>query len=194
MSHQRLVDRLRHGDRRSLRGVPSVLRAVRRDPRLFGVLIGGMWHDDPLVRMRSADAVEKLTVEHPRLLRPYKRRLLDLASTAQQPEVRWHVAQLVSRLSLSSRERSGVVRILYRYLDDESRIVKTCAMQALADIAETDPERRPGIIATLRALTSTGSPAMKSRGRALLGRLGAAGDLGPVRRSTVAGGGPTRGR
>jgi hypothetical protein len=44
-------------------------------------------------------------------------------------------------------------------------------MQALADLAQRDAELRPGIVRTLRMLTRTGSPAMRSRGRKLLLRL-----------------------
>jgi hypothetical protein len=47
-------------------------------------------------------------------------------------------------------------------------------MQALADIAAQDDALRPAIVAQLEALTRTGSPAMQSRGRKLLARLGAA--------------------
>ncbi len=63
------------------------------------------------------------------------------------------------------------MKILSDYLKDESRIVKTFAMQALSDIAERDEELRPGIIKQLEALTRIGSPAMKSRGKKLLARL-----------------------
>jgi hypothetical protein len=44
-------------------------------------------------------------------------------------------------------------------------------MQALADLAEHDKALRAPIVRQLTALTRTGSPAMKSRGRKLLARL-----------------------
>jgi len=61
--------------------------------------------------------------------------------------------------------------ILYSYLEDRSRIVKTFSMQALADLAIQDPELRGSIVERLEELTRTGSPAMKSRGKKLLARL-----------------------
>ena len=100
-----------------------------------------------------------------------KRRLIELAGKAEQQEVRWHLAQLLSRLELSAAERRRVVEILAKYLTDTSKIVKTFSMQTLADIAAQDSELRGSIIEQLERLTRTGSPAMKSRGRKLLARL-----------------------
>lgn len=65
-----------------------------------------------------------------------------------------------------------MVEILFGYLDDASRIVKTESMQALASLAEHDAARRARVIPLLETLTQTGSPAMQSRGRKLLRRLG----------------------
>jgi HEAT repeat protein len=52
-----------------------------------------------------------------------------------QKEVRWHVAQLLPRLALTPRQQTQAVALLRGLLDDGSRIVRTFAMQALADLA-----------------------------------------------------------
>ena len=54
-----LVARLQGGDRRSIGRVDEVVREVLADPSLFGRLFEGMLHEDPLIRMRAADAAEK---------------------------------------------------------------------------------------------------------------------------------------
>lgn len=166
-----ILRQLQGGDRRSIRGVPEVVDQVIDNPDLFPVVFNGMAGADPLVRMRCADAVEKITVVHPEYLAAYKTRVIRLAAIAEQQEVRWHLAQLLSRLELSARERRRVVEILTGYRIDTSSIVKTLAMQALAEIAAQDCELRAPIVKRLRTLTRTGSPAMKSRGRKLLARL-----------------------
>jgi hypothetical protein len=107
----------------------------------------------------------------PAFLASHKQQLIRLAQTATQPEVRWHIAQLVSRLEWNGRERRRVAGILFSYLEDESRIVKTFSMQALADIAGADAQLRGPVLRRLQQLTRTGSPAMRSRGRKLLARL-----------------------
>ena len=144
---------------------------MRHDPTLFAGLFQGLLVDDPLIRMRAADAIEKITAQHPEYLAPYKTQLLQEVGPIEQQEVRWHVAQLLSRLDLTAEERRTAVTLLNTYLQDQSKIVKTFAMQALADIALVDAELRPTIIIQLETLTHTGSPAMQSRGRKLLAQL-----------------------
>ena len=56
-----LIGRLKGGDRRSIRGVPEVVDQVLADPMLFPIVVDGMTDANPLVRMRCADAVEKIT-------------------------------------------------------------------------------------------------------------------------------------
>jgi hypothetical protein len=64
-----IILKLAGGDRRSIGRSDEVLA----DPSLFDVLFKGMLHEDPLVRMRAADAVEKITARHPEYLQPHKR-------------------------------------------------------------------------------------------------------------------------
>jgi hypothetical protein len=138
---------------------------------LFETLFSGMLSEDPVVRMRSADAVEKITAKRPHLLHARKRELIQEVAQSKQQEVRWHVAQMLTRLELNKEEQETAVGILLHYLDDDSRIVKTFSMQALADFAHADASLRPRVLPLLEKLTETGSPAMRSRGRRLLQML-----------------------
>jgi hypothetical protein len=169
-----LLERLTSGDRRSIGRSNEVVTAVLRDPSLFGVLFGGLSSSDPLIRMRAADVLEKITVRHPEWLHPYKEQLIRQVAQSQEQEVRWHVAQMFPRLQTSQDERAAMVAILLGYLGDRSRIVKTFAMQALADLAEQDAGLRPQVIHVLEVQSRTGSLAMQSRGSKLLHRLRAA--------------------
>jgi len=87
---------------------------------------------------------------------------------AQQQELRWHLAAMVPRLELDSKERELVRSLLNSYLEDRSSIVKTFALQALADLAAQHSSIRPGVIEILRQAVRNGTPAMKARGRRLL--------------------------
>jgi hypothetical protein len=130
-----------------------------------------MWSEDPLVRMRAADAAEKVTRKKPELLQPYKSELLGLMVETEQQELRWHLAVLVPRLRLNARERKLATSSLIRYLEDRSSIVKTFALQGLADLAEEDAKVRPQVIEIVREATREGTAAMKARGRKLLLRM-----------------------
>jgi hypothetical protein len=166
-----ILNKLTGGDRRSIGRVGEVVEDVLDDPTLFPALFEGMVHADPVIRMRSADAIEKISARRPEYLSPFKTRLLRQVAKINQQEVRWHVAQMLPRLELNEGERAASVAILQGYLQDKSKIVKTFSMQALADLAEQDAALRPPVIQLLEELTRTGSPAMKSRGRKLLKRL-----------------------
>lgn len=141
---------------------------VSNDPKFFPKLIAGLWSADSLVRMRAADAVEKVTRRHRELLQPHKKELLGLMSGAQEQELRWHLAVMVPRLRLNATERQVALSSLNRFLEDRSSIVKTFALQGLAELAESEPSIRPGVVEILRDATRNGTPAMKARSRKLL--------------------------
>lgn len=166
-----ILEMLAGGDRRSIGRVPEVIELVERQPGRLRELIEGIEHNDPVVRMRAADAVEKLTRGRAAWLEDHREALLR-AARAEQKEVRWHVAPMLSRLQWPLGDLVLVVEILKGYLEDKSSIVRTNAMEALADLAERDVRLLSDLVPMLEHLTATGSAAMRSRGRKLLGRFG----------------------
>jgi hypothetical protein len=162
---------LEGGDRRTIGRADQVAAFVAKSLRLFPKLIAGLWSADPLIRMRAAAAAEKVTRKHPELLTPFKKELLGLMTEATEQEMRWHLPAMVPRLPLSAAERELAITSLNGYLEDRSSIVKTFALQGLADLAQDDSSIRPMVVETLREATRNGTPAMKARGRKLLLRL-----------------------
>ena len=146
----------------------QVAAMVSKDPGLFPELTAGLRSADLLVRMRAADAAEKVTRKKRELLQPYKKELLGLLAETKQQELRWHLAVLVPRFRLTARERQAATSSLHSYLEDRSSIVKTFALQGLADLAQDDPSIRPRVMEILRDATRNGTPAMKARSRKLL--------------------------
>lgn len=167
----RFLEKLTGGDRRSIGRANEVVKLVLAQPVLFSHLIEALHAADPLVRMRAADAAEKVSLKRPDLLRPFKTRLLRLLEQADQQELRWHLAQMVPRLSLTAQDRVRAGSALRNYLSDRSSIVKTCALQALAEIAEKDESLLSQTKALLEDSLRTGTAAMKARARRLLHQL-----------------------
>lgn len=178
MNASAILSKLSGGDRRSIGRSDEVVADVLSDPSKFGLVFAAMLNDDPLIRMRAADATEKITALRPEYLQPYKRQLLDRVAVIDQQEVRWHAAQMLPRVRWTETQRRRVVAILLGYLEDDSRIVRTFSMQALADLARQDPALLPEVLPLLRKLTARGTPAMRARGRKLLAELD-----GPARHS-----------
>jgi hypothetical protein len=171
MRRKNILALLEGGDRRSIGRSDEVASLVVKDARLFPELIAGLWSGDPLVRMRGADATEKVTRSNPEFLQPYKKELLGSMAETKQQELRWHLAAMIPRLPLNARERQLAVSLMNGYLDDRSSIVKTSALQGLADLAQDDTSLRLKVIELLRESSRTGTPAMKARSRKLLLRL-----------------------
>jgi HEAT repeat protein len=130
MPRNDILGLLRGGDRRS----DEVAAMVSADPRLFPKLIAGLWSENSLVRMRAADAAEKVTRMRSDLL--HKKELLGLLQETSQQELRWHPAARIPRMSLSPAELQRAVSSLTIYLEDRSSIVQTFAIQGLADLAQ----------------------------------------------------------
>lgn len=145
---------------------------VLRGPERFRELIECMWDEDPVVRMRAADATEKVSDAQPDLLKPYKRELLGLLAEAEQIELRWHLAAIVPRLELTGAERQRVVASMEHYLEDRSSIVRTFALQGLTDLARKEPGLRGRVKQILEESLVSGTAAMKARARKLLKELG----------------------
>jgi hypothetical protein len=55
-----ILAKLEGGDRRSIGNSEEVVQTVSKNPALFEELFSGLLADDPVVRMRAADAIEKL--------------------------------------------------------------------------------------------------------------------------------------
>lgn len=163
-----LLEKLSGGDRRSIGKVDEVVQMVLSDPSLFDELFNGFFYDDPVIRMRTADAVEKISARNPGILKPYRTRILKEIARIEQQEVHWHVAQMLPRLKLKGDELQKSVAILKNYMDDESKIVKTFSLQALTDLAKFNPELQPEVIRLLKKAVLSGSPAIKARAKKLL--------------------------
>src|SRR5262249_9486960 len=137
-----ILHKLRGGDRRSLGRSGQIVSDIAADPKLFAAAFDSLLDSDSVVRMRAADAVEKASRERRELLKPHKRALLTKVAASDQQEVRWHVAQMLPRLELTAKEREHAVSILFEYLEDRSSVVRTFAMQGLADLAMNDHRLR----------------------------------------------------
>jgi len=168
MRREAIAVMLKGGDRRSIGKSNQIAQLVLSEPQRFAELVECLWGEDPIVRMRAADAAEKVTVTRPELLNPHKQELLGLLDEAEQIELRWHLALMVPRLSLSGTERARAAAALQRYLEDRSSIVKTFALQGLADLARRDSNLQGPARRALEESLRSGTAAMKVRARKLL--------------------------
>jgi hypothetical protein len=166
-----IAQMLSGGDRRSIGRVNDVVGAALKKPALVSAIVQALTHEDVVVRMRAGDALEKLHRHIPEHVSKFQRQLLKLAEHVTEQELRWHLAQILAKLSLPQAERVRFEKILDVYASDKSAIVRVSALQALADLAEQNAALRIKALNRVRAALRSGTPAEKARARRLLGQL-----------------------
>jgi len=136
---KQFIKLLSGGDLRSIgRSNDAVLEVRNEDD--FDELFKCLSYKDRVVRMRAADAIEKITLKYPSYLLKYKESLMDLCCTVMDKKLKWHVAILVPRLNLSENEKEIVWKTLSGWALDkeESKMVRASSIQAAYEIAESD--------------------------------------------------------
>jgi len=156
----------------------EVAEMVLETPRRLSAVIECLFDEDAGVANRAADVLEKVTREKPQQAARWNDELIGLMAEADANKLRWNLALTIGRLPLTLVEARRAADILREWLDDKSSIVKTAAMQGLADLTRHDPSLRADVLDTLRILSRSGTPAMRARGRILIRRM-----EGPLRRS-----------
>lgn len=164
-----ILDKLKGGDRRSIGRAGEVVGELEKKPALVKSIVEGILNDDPIIRARCADCLEKFSRSNAVRLQQFKRIILNKASKIPQQEVKWHVAQIAPRLQLTAKEREDVVRLLVNWFDsDGSRIVRVNSLQALVELGEEDDKIQRIAANKVKQALETGTPAVKSRAKRLL--------------------------
>lgn len=144
-------------------------------PRRIPSLIELLWDDEAGVASRAADVLERITRDPSPAVRRavggYKEEILGLLSDARFPKLRWNLALLIPRLSLTVAECRRVASVLQLWLDDSSSIIKTAALHSMADLTLQDPGSRESVQDLLRMAGRSGTPAMRARSRILLKQM-----------------------
>jgi hypothetical protein len=165
---QSLEEALSGGDRLSLGGVGEVIARVKARPELFAGLLHFMGSADPVVAMRASDAAEKLSRLHQDWPQGNQDELLRVGRHTAQPEVRWHVAPMLTRVPLSPGSKAEALDLLKCYLGDRSKIVQAEAMEAILSISHGDRDDEYRAETLVRMLAEQGSPAVQARARKLM--------------------------
>lgn len=155
------------GDRRSIGNADRLAVLAAGDVRLFDALIDALSSDDPVVRMRAADAAEKASRRTPSLLASYKATLLERLAQVEQQEVLWHLLQMLPRFSLTPNERAQGFEVAVRSINHKSRVVAAEALSAMFALAGSEPLMRKRADATVEQALTSPSAAVRARARKL---------------------------
>jgi len=64
-------------------------------------MVARLLENDPIIRMRASDALEKISRQPLDWLQPYIPQLLTEIGPIDQPSVQWHLAQILGQVQLT---------------------------------------------------------------------------------------------
>ncbi len=155
-----ILQKLRGGDLRSIGRANEVVQEVEKNPALFEELLSGLDGNDPIIRMRSADVIEKVTQNKPELLSGFTERIISVMESVVQQEVCWHMSQIVPRLTYDKDKEDKIITILEKFLLHKSKIVKVSAIESLVHFAERNKSILNEVLGIIKEQITKGSPAV----------------------------------
>jgi hypothetical protein len=163
------------GKSNSLGRTNEVIELVLADRDRLPELYDCLFEDDAWLRMRAADALEKICRQHPDWLVPYVDRLLHDFASSTQPSILWHLAQILAQVELSEPQKRAAIAWLKTVLasKDVDWIVAANAMDTLVHFAVAGWLPVAQVVPLLRVQQGHKSAAVVKRATKLLAQLAA---------------------
>ena len=152
------------GDLRSIAKADQVVPLIKNQTD-FDKLFQFLFTKDRLVIMRTADAIEKITLNKPEFLSNHKKDIINFLEIAVEKEFKWHLALIVSRLDLTIDELRKVWNKLSNWAKDkkESKIVRVNSIQALFDLERDHKELEKDLELTIKEVKAENIPSINAR-------------------------------
>lgn len=163
---------LNSGDLRGIDGVEMVVKMIDSQQE-FDLLFSCLRGKNRLIVMRTADAIEKITRERPQYLEKHKVDILQYCSIVQNKELKWHLAQLVTRIMMDNAEFRYVSNILEHWALDsnESKICRVNALQGLFELYNIHRKNPENLIKLMSRIEEEDIPSLNARIRQLKNKL-----------------------
>ena len=152
------------GDHRSISGVNKVVSQVETQEE-FDRLFSCLNLEDDLIVERAIDAIEKISQRNPEFLSKHKRKILEMLKLDASKLIKWHLAQIVSRLELNETEFGIVWDKLTRWARNkkESRILRVHAIQSLFNLLNERKELKKDFEWTIKEVKEENIPSIQAR-------------------------------
>lgn len=155
---------LKGGDLRSIGDVDKIISMIK-DQKSFDDLVNYISSSDRLMTMRAADALEKISLDHPEYLHKHKDQLINLIEKAQEKELKWHLALMITRVPLKDQEVVIIWPFLKSWVLDrkESRIVRVNALEAMHNISKCKTDLQQELHGIISQLLLENVPSLNAR-------------------------------
>lgn len=167
-----LSDMLAEGGKTNSLGLAEeVVHIVIESKGRLEELYGCLFHEDAWVRMRAADALEKICRLHPEWFKDYVDRFFNEISGSGQASIQWHFAQILGEVSLTNAQLKQAIDWLSQKLQttDVDWIVAANCMATLSQFVDKGYYPKERLIPLLKCQQQHRSKSVVRRATKLLG-------------------------
>jgi hypothetical protein len=152
------------GDLRSIGKSNAVVTKIQNQND-FDDLFKYLFHIERIIVSRTADAIEKITINNPKYLNKHKNKIIELCNIAKDKELKWHLALLIPRLPLDSKEFGKSWDTLTKWAKDKtnSRIVRVNSIQGLFELMRQEAVLMQDFNLTLLEIEKENIPSINAR-------------------------------
>ncbi|HEX8182679.1 MAG TPA: hypothetical protein VF575_03695 [Candidatus Saccharimonadales bacterium] len=163
------------GKSNSLGKVSEIIDATLSDQSRLNELYECLFDDDAWVRMRAADAIEKVCRQKPDWLLSYIDKFIAKLAESNQPSIQWHLSQIYAQVDLTLTQKQFVIKWLENLLANSriDWIVAANAMDTLAQFTRDGSFKKDKMLALLAIQQQHKSNAVVRRATKLLTELSA---------------------
>lgn len=174
MKNQSFEKMLTGGHSNSLGRTIEVVNLVLEDPVKLSDLYNCYFSNDEVVRLRTSNAIKRISREKIEWIVPYIDGLISEISTIPQASTQWTLAELFQTLSgfMSETQRTNAVKIMKQNLKTaKDWIVLNNTMETLGEWAVTDSELRKWLLPHLDRLSHDSRKSVAGRARKIDAKL-----------------------
>jgi hypothetical protein len=163
------------GKSNSLGRVNEIIEFVFNDKSRLDELYDCLFDEDAWIRMRAADALEKICRVHPDWLLPYVDRFSADLTSSSQPSIQWHLAQIYNQVDLTDGQKRFAIGWLKQLLStpEVDWIVAANAMATLVQFTRDGSFSAAEMVSLLKIQQQHKSNAIIKRANKLLTELSA---------------------
>ncbi|MBD2466019.1 hypothetical protein H6G89_34090 [Oscillatoria sp. FACHB-1407] len=174
MTSESFEEMLAGGHPNSLGRTIEVVDIVLADSTRLSDLYNCYFSTDEIVRLRTSNAIKRISLENPEWLIPYIDKLISEISNINQPSAQWTLANLFQTLSIfmSESQRNSSKRILQKNLETHTDwIVLNNTMDTLSKWAEKDLTLKEWLLPHLERLAHDPRKSVAGRAKKIKAKL-----------------------
>lgn len=161
------------GKTNSLGRADEVITATLKDKKRLSELYDCLFANDPWIRMRAADALEKICRVNPDWLLPYIDKFADELATSSQASIQWHLAQIYGQVELTKVQKEFAINWLKNLLSstEVDWIVAANSMDTLVKFVHDGSVTRQELITLLNIQRKHKSKSVVKRANKIIGLI-----------------------